>query len=136
MAHYANINFDNVVTNVLVVDNSITDPKKFLSITLGLGGNWYQTSYNTRGGIHYDPDGQPDGEPQLGYNYAGIGYNYDPVANAFYATQPYPSWTLDTSTYLWNPPVPYPSSGGPYVWDESTLSWVLIHDRTRIKNDP
>jgi hypothetical protein len=77
-----------------------------------------QTSYNTRGGQH--PEGRP-----LRRNYAGIGYIYDSVRDAFYTPQPYASWTLDEETCLWNPPIPYPDDGNRYIWDESTTSWVV-----------
>jgi hypothetical protein len=133
MPHYAQINSNNIVTNVLVVDSSIIDPQTYLADTLGLGGIWVETSYNTHGGVHYAPNTyppQPDGQPQIGYNYAAIGYNYDSVAVAFYAPQPFPSWTLDNSTYLWNPPTPMPQDAVPpacYQWDETNLSWVLIN---------
>lgn len=105
MAHYAQIS-NNIVVQVLVLDNDNPDPMGWL--TSNLGGEWVQTSYNTFGGVHYGPDGQPDGGTQLRYNYAGIGYNYDPTADAFYAPQPDPTYTLDTTTYLWvvNPPTP------------------------------
>lgn len=75
-------------------------------------GEWIQTSYNTHGGIHYEPNSQTPREDQSGalrYNYAGIGYIYDKEADAFYEPQPYPSWILDTTTYRWNAPVAYPT---------------------------
>ena len=99
---------------------------------------WVQTSYNTYGNVHYAPSPPaephtPDGGVPLRANYAGIGYTYDNsvvingVVGVFYAPQPYPSWSLDTATYLWippNPPGPAPTEGGPWYWDEATLSWV------------
>lgn len=91
---------------------------------LGDPTNWVQTSYNTRGGVHYGQDGQPDGKPQLNYNYAGIGYSWD--GTGFAAPQPYPSWTLNPATYLWEAPVAYPTDGGTYTWDEATQSWVPV----------
>lgn len=87
-------------------------------------GTWLKTSYNTRGGVHYGADGQPDGGVALRANYAGIGYTYDQVNDVFYAPQPYSSWTISAPTWLWEAPVPYPSTGGPYIWDEATQSWV------------
>jgi hypothetical protein len=78
-----------------------------------------QTSYNTLAGQH--PEGRP-----LRKNYAGIGYVYDEVRDAFYTPQPYPSWILDEETCIWNPPVAYPSDGNKYTWDEPSVSWVLI----------
>ena len=103
-------------------------------LDLGLWGdptNWFQTSYNTRGNVHYGQNGQPDGGVALRANYASFGYTFDTtivqdgVTGVFYAPQPYPSWILDTQTYLWQAPVPYPTDGQKYNWDEATLSWVL-----------
>jgi len=85
---------------------------------------WVQTSYNTHGGIHYGADGQPDGGVALRANYAGIGDTYDQANDVFYKPQPYPSWTISAPTWEWQAPVPYPSTGGPYTWDEATQSWV------------
>lgn len=87
---------------------------------------WLQTSYNTRGGIHYGQDGKPDGGIALRANYAGVGFTYDKVNDVFYAPAPYPSWILG-SDWLWNAPSPCPKSGDTlYVWDEATTSWVLL----------
>lgn len=119
MAHFAKVE-GGIVTEVLVISQD--------EIDLGLFGDpalWVQTSYNTRGGVHYNQQGEPDG-PGLRKNYAGIGYTYDPVLDAFIPPQPFPSWLLDTQTCLWNPPVPYPDDGKMYVWDEETLSWVEV----------
>jgi len=116
-----------------VVDDVISAEQPF--INSGLVGNptmWWQTSYNTHGNVHYGQDGQPDGGVALRANYAGIGYTLDTtvvqdgVIGVFYAPQPYPSWTLNTQTYEWQAPVPYPNDEKVYVWDESTLSWVLV----------
>ena len=116
-----------------IVDDVISASEEFIqSGAVGNPFDWVQTSYNTRGNVHYGPDGQPDGGVALRANYAGIGYTLDTtividgVTGVFYAPQPYPSWVLDTQTYLWIAPVPYPRSGGTYVWDEATESWVLV----------
>ena len=104
-------------------------------IDSGLFGDpslWWQTSYNTHGNVHYGPDGEPDGGVAFRANYAGLGYTLDTtviqngVVGVYYGPQPYPSWILDTSTYYWEAPVPYPSTCGPYYWDEATLSWVEV----------
>lgn len=93
-------------------------------------GNWIQTSYNTKGNIHYGPDGKPDGGIPLRGNYAGIGDIYDNVNDVFYRPQPYPSWVLNTSTWLWEAPIPIPTEQLPtnqyYAWDESIQNWVVI----------
>lgn len=109
MAHFAEI-IDGVVQRVIVAEQDFIDT---------IPGQWVQTSYNTRGGQH--PEGRP-----LRKNYAGIGSIYDSVRDAFYAPQPYPSWTLDEETCFWNPPTPYPADGGVYRWDEASLSWVPV----------
>lgn len=119
MAHFAKV-IDGIVTEVLVISQDVVNSGEFGDPSL-----WVQTSYNTRGGVHYGPDGQPDG-PGLRKNYAGIGYTYDPVLDAFIPPQPYPSWLLNTETCLWEAPVPYPSDGMYYIWDEGTLSWQLV----------
>jgi len=114
------------VTDVICADQSFID---------NIPGFWVLTDYNTYGNVHYAPSppaepGTPDGGIPIRANYAGIGYTYDPnytigdFVGVFYAPQPYPSWTLNTSTFLWETPVPMPTEGGPYVWDEATLSWV------------
>tara|TARA_R110000744_G_scaffold50620_1_gene109349 strand:- start:501 stop:857 length:357 start_codon:yes stop_codon:yes gene_type:complete len=116
MAHFAQIE-DGVVVNVIVAEQEFVDSQP---------GTWVQTSYNTRGGVHYAPDSNtPDGGVALGKNYAGIGFSYiDGVG--FHAPQPYPSWALDSDTYLWEPPVAYPDDGKRYEWDEDTTAWVEI----------
>ena len=96
-----------------------------------LPGLWKQTSYNTYGNVHYAPSPPaaprtPDGGVPLRANNAGIGYTYNAYDDVFYAPQPYPSWILNTSTWLWEAPVPYPDDGNSYTWDEATQSWVLI----------
>ena len=129
MSYFANVssftNGKGIVFNVIAADQSVIDSGEFGDPSL-----WWQTSYNTYGNVHYGQDGQPDGGVALRANYAGIGYTLDTnvvqngVIGVFYAPQPYPSWVLNTQTYLWEAPVPYPSTGGPYVWDETTQSWV------------
>ena len=120
MAHFAQIE-NGIVTQVIVADQSTIDSGLF-------GTGWVQTSYNTRGGVHYGQDGQPDGGIALRANYAGIGYTYDAINDVFYAPQPYPSWTIEAPTWIWTAPVPYPEDGGIYIWDELTISWVLKDD--------
>ena len=89
-------------------------------------GAWIQTSYNTLGGIHYGPNGKADGGIALRGNYAGIGYVYDEINDVFYPPQPYPSWTISAPDWTWTSPVPRPTEGGPYIWDESILNWVPL----------
>ena len=116
MAHFAEI-IDGIVARVVVVNNADTASNGVEDGAIGaafchnlLGGTWVQTSYNNN----------------IRYNYAGIGYAYDTVRNAFIAPKPYPSWVLDEATCWWVAPVPMPSEGGPWRWDEATLSWVAL----------
>jgi len=131
MSYFAYVS--NIVNGKGIVENVISIEQD--QINTGAWGNpdlWWQTSYNTHGNVHYGQDGQPDGGIALRANYAGIGYTLDTtvvqdgVVGVFYAPQPYPSWVLNTQTYYWEAPVPYPSTGGPYTWDEATQSWVLV----------
>jgi hypothetical protein len=124
MAHFAEIDADNIVLRVLVVHNDDEHRgQEFLADDLGLGGTWVQTSYWTRGGVHHGEDGEPDGGVPLHLNYAGVGFSWD--GTGFAAPQPYGSWTLDEN-YLWQPPTPMPDDGNVYEWDEDTTSWVEI----------
>ena len=128
MAHYAYLDDENIVTGVIVGKDEDEAP-----------GNWEtyygakRTSYNTRGGVHYDPaTNEPSEDQSNAYrmNYAGIGYSFRDDLNvpdgAFVPPQPYPSWILDEATCLWEAPVPYPNDGSIYTWDEATESWVLV----------
>lgn len=121
MAHFAQIDENNIVTQVLVIDQETINTGHF-----GDPSTFVQTSYNTRGGVHYGQDGQPDNGTPLRKNYAGIGYIYDSQLDAFYAPQPYASWTLNEETCYWESPTPMPSDGKLYTWDEDTLSWVEV----------
>jgi hypothetical protein len=121
MAHFAEIDDNNIVTRVLVVDDLYeADGQTYLAETLGLGGTWIKTSYNTFGGEHRN------GGTPLRKNYAGIGCIWDAERDAFYVPQPHASWTLNESTCLWEAPVSRPDDGKIYSWDEITTSWVEI----------
>lgn len=114
MGHYAKV-VDGKVTQVV-----LAEPEFFDTFVDSTPGQWLQTSYNTYGGQH-NLGGMP-----LRYNFAGIGFNYDSAADAFYENSPYPSWILNTSTYLWQAPVTYPTDGQVYDWNEETRSWEKI----------
>jgi hypothetical protein len=117
MGHFAKV-VDGKVTQVIVAE-----PEFFDTFVDSSPGQWLQTSYNTRGNVHYGQDGQPDGGVALRGNYAGVGYSYDAQADIFIAPQPFASWTLDSQTCLWNAPVAMPTDGKLYAWDEATTSW-------------
>jgi len=129
MAHYAKV-VNGIVEKVIVAEAEFFDT--FVDDT---PGKWIQTSYNTRGGVHYEPNSHTPSSDQskaLRKNYAGIGYTYDKDKDAFYEPQPYASWTLNSTTYYWEPPVTYPSDGKEYIWNESayqadnTKGWVEV----------
>ena len=119
MGHYARVT-DGVVTNIIVAKVEFFDT--YVDDTVG---DWIKTSYNTVGGVHYGQDGNPDGGVALRYNFAKIGGSYDAEADAFYEEQPYPSWVLNTDTYLWEAPVAKPS-GVASIWIEETRSWDIF----------
>jgi len=119
MSHYAKV-LNNTVIQVIVAEADFFDT--FIDTS---PGHWIQTSYNTRGGVHYGQDGQPDGGLALRGNYAGIGYVYDATNDVFYPPKPYPSWTIESPTWSWTPPIPCPTDGKLYQWDESTKNWIL-----------
>lgn len=118
MAHFAQLDENNVVTQVIVVhnnelmENGVEIEAKGIAFCQSLfpGTTWRQTSYN--GSIRK--------------NYAGIGFTYDAQRDAFIAPQPFPSWLLNETTCQWEAPVPYPTDGKTYRWDEPTLSWVDV----------
>lgn len=124
MAHYALLDSDNIVTQVIVgrdeddLADGVTDWEDYYGSRHGQ--TCKRTSYNTVGNQHL-----LNGTPFRG-NYAGIGFTYDPDRDAFIAPQPFPTWTLDEATFLWEPPVPYPQDGGQYGWDEDSLSWEQL----------
>lgn len=117
MSHFAKVE-NNIVTEVIVAEQDFIN-------TLPNPELWIQTSYNTRGGIHYAANSNtPDGGIALRANYAGVGYTYNNVNDVFYAPQPFPSWTISSPDWIWKAPVSYPADNKLYDWDESTLSWV------------
>jgi hypothetical protein len=120
MSHFAEINNDNIVQRVIVAEQDFID-----SGAVGDSKNWIQTSYNTRGGVHYGPNSlEPDGGVALRKNYAGKGYIYDKTRDAFIPPKSFPSWILDEDTCYFNAPVPRPDDDEMYSWNEDTTSWV------------
>lgn len=126
MAHYAKV-LDGKVIQVIVAEAEFFD-----TFVDSSPGDWIQTSYNTRGNKHYDPNtGEEDSHinPPLRGNYAGIGYTYDRTNDVFYPPQPFPSWTISEATnWTWEAPIYMPTDGKRYTWDEATTSWVEAPD--------
>lgn len=121
MSHFAKV-INGIVETVHVVNQDFIDSGK-----LGDPSNWIQTSYNTRGGVHYAPNSNdPDGGIALRKNYAGKGYTYDEIRDAFITPKPYPSWILIESSCQWEAPVAYPDDDKRYTWDEDITNWVEI----------
>jgi len=118
MAHFAKLDANNIVTFVTVGRQE--DDGKEAELCARTGDVYKQTSYNTHGGVH------ALGGTPLRKNYAGIGYTYDPVRDAFIPPKPFASWLLNETTCLWDAPVAYPDDGKRYSWDEATTSWVEV----------
>ena len=120
MSHFAEIDKDGIVQRVIVAEQDFINSGK-----VGDPNNWVQTSYNTKGGVHYAPNSwEPDGGIALRKNYAGKGYTYDETRDAFIPPKAFPSWSLDEDTCTWKAPVPKPDDDKRYYWDEETTNWV------------
>ena len=115
MSHFAQIDNNNIVTQVIVAEQDVINTGMF-----GDPATWIQTSYNTHGGVH------TQGDTPLRKNYAGISYSYDSNRDAFIPQKTFASWILDEQTCLWNAPVPVPSTSIPHRWDEASLSWIEV----------
>jgi len=123
MAHFAKV-VSGTVTQVIVAE-----PEFFETFVDTSPGEWIQTSYNTRGGVHYQANSNDPSDDQskaLRKNYAGIGYTYDAQKDAFIPPKPFESWVLDETSCLWEAPTPYPDDGERYTWNETTTSWDQI----------
>ena len=125
MGHWAEIDENNIVKRVIVITEAMLDTGHW-----GDKANWVKTSYNTHNGKHYVPNDHQDFSEEsadqskaLRYRYAGIGMKYDTTNDVFYFTQPFPSWTLNASTQLWEPPVAKPVPYEGWDWDESVTNW-------------
>ena len=113
MSHFAQIDGNNIVTQVIVIEQDVVDTGLF-----GDPASWIQTSYNTIGGVH------TQGGTPLRKNYAGIGYTYDSGRDAFIPPKPFNSWVLNETSCLYEAPTPMPTDDKMYSWDEDTTSWV------------
>ena len=121
MSNYAKV-LNGIVTQVIVAEADF-----FTHFVDTTPGQWIQTSYNTKGNVHYAPNtNTPDGGLALRGNFAGVGYIYDAIHDVFYEPQPFPSWTLNQSSWLWKAPITMPTDGNVYEWDEATKSWVFL----------
>ena len=129
MTHFAKLDENNIVTFVTVGRQE--DDGLESELTARTGDVYKQTSYNTRGGVHYT-DGVPseDQRKALRKNYAGVGYSYDPERDAFIPPKPFESWVLNEDTCLWEAPIPYPEDGNAYTWDEESGAWVVVPEDT------
>ena len=126
MAHFARLK-NNIVDFVVVGRDEDENNENQLAHD---GYIYKRTSYNTRGGIHYQSDNNTPSQDQskaFRKNYAGIGYYYDSIRDAFIPPKPFPSWTLNEDTCLWDSPVPYPNDGKMYTWNEDILNWEEIN---------
>ena len=128
MAHWAELDENNVVTRVLVGDNN--DPagdEGYQWLIDNLGGTWVKTSYNAIGGKRRNPETNEITE-EAGFrkNYAGIGYSYDAQRDAFIPPKPFNSWLLNEDTCLWDAPTPMPTDGQLYRWVEEDLNWQVV----------
>jgi hypothetical protein len=121
MAHWAEVDENNIVTRVLVGNNEDPDDG-YQWLIDNLGGTWVKTSYNTQGGVH-----SLGGTP-LRKNYAGVGHLYDENRDAFIPPKPFNSWILNELTCLWDAPVDYPTDGNMYNWNEENMAWEPINE--------
>lgn len=108
MAHFAEVDSNNIVKQVLVTDNSAVN-EGYDWLVENLGGTWIKTSYNAT----------------IRKNFAGIGFSYDPERDAFIPPKPFASWQLNEETCQWESPIPYPTDGFTYFWSEANLAWEI-----------
>ncbi len=131
MAYFAKLNNNNIVEQVISINNAVIIDANgieqeqlgvnFINNLYGTNDIWKQTSYNTFGGVH------KSGKKPFRKNYAGIGYTYDEIRNAFIPPKPFNSWVLNEDTCLWEAPVARPNDGNMYKWNEEILNWELIN---------
>jgi len=125
MAHYAKV-LEGKVVQVMVAEEDF-----FEHFTDTSPGDWIQCSYNTYGGVHWDPSSNPrvasaDQSKALRKNFPSVGFTYDKEKDAFYRPKPFPSWSLNLETCLWEPPIPYPTDGKIWDWNEQTQQYDLV----------
>ena len=136
MAHFAKLDSNNVVIFVTVGRDEDREEELFART----GDVYKQTSYNTRGGVHYQSDGTPSADQSKAFrkNYAGLGYTYDAQRDAFIPPKPFNSWVLDEQTCLWDAPIQYPDDGKFYRWNEDNQQWdvVVMDGQTPVEQVP
>ena len=126
MSHFAKLNQNNIV--IFVTVGRQEDDGKEAELCERTGDTYKQTSFNTRAGVYYDPaTGEPAADQSKAFrkNFAGLGYFYDQTLDAFIPPKTFPSWVLDEETCQWEPPVPYPTDGLTYFWNEESVDWEL-----------
>lgn len=125
MAHFARIK-NNIVDYVVVGRDEDENNEDQLSHDEWI---YKRTSYNTRGGVYYNSNNMPSNDQNKAFrkNFAAIGYYYDSIRDAFIPPKPFPSWTLNEDSCLWQSPVPYPNDGKMYTWNEDILNWIEIN---------
>ena len=140
MAHFAKLGVNGKVIAVHGLDNDqmlnadnaedeTVGQQRLQEIHGWPAAMWIQTSYNTRGGVHHNPEtNKPDDGTPLRKNFAAIGFTYDSKLDAFYAPKPFSSWTLNETTCQWESPVAYPDDGKIYEWDEDNTEWKEIKE--------
>jgi hypothetical protein len=128
MAHFAKLNNENYVVFVTVARDE--DENREVEISRQSGEIYKRTSYNTRGGVHYQADNNTpslDQSKAFRKNYAGIGYYYDSIRDAFIPPKPFASWTLNEQSCLWESPIPIPNDDKTYTWNEEIGNWEEIN---------
>ena len=126
MSHFAQLDENNIV--IFVTVGRQEDDGKEAELSERTGDTYKQTSYNTAGGVYYDPatrEPAADQSKAFRKNYAGVGFYYDEALDAFIPPKPFASWLLDEETCTWGPPVPRPTDGVTYFWNEATVDWEL-----------
>lgn len=127
MSHYVKVR-DGIVIDAIVAEEDF-----FTTFVDTTPGQWLKTSYNTRGGVHYDENGNPDGGVALRGNYAGIGFVYDPINDVFYPPRPIDSygnvcnsWTISEPNWTWTAPIQPPNNEDAFKWNEQNQEWVKV----------
>ena len=130
MAHYAELDENNIVINVIPISNDFSEEQAIEILTQQTGNIWKRTSYNTIGNEHLN------GEEPFRGNFAGIGYTYNEIYNIFIPPKPYPSWVLNLKKASWDPPFSQPNDGKCYMWNEEIINWEEIECPDPNEGDP